>query len=139
LRGGEQMYNHALYFSYWLVNAFVIYLAAKIFPNSVVLGTWKFSSVEAAIYSSFWLTILIWTTWDFVFSKVKKVNFNGNLLSIFYFWMMNGLSVWLVARFSQYTGLGIDSWLWAAILGGIAYIFQRFTWGLVTRNQLGKI
>lgn len=133
------MYNHALYFSYWFVNALVFYFAAKVFPESVVLGTWKFSSLEAAIYSSFWLTVLIWTTWDFVFSRVKKVSFNGNWISIFYFWLMNGLSVWLVARFSQYTGLGISNWLWAAILGGVAYVFQRFAWGLVTRNQLGKI
>ena len=133
------MYNHALYFSYWLVNALVFYFSAKIFPKSIVLGTWKFSSMEAAIYSSFWLTVLIWTTWDFVFSKVRKVSFNGNLLSMFYFWLMNGLSVWLIARFSQYTGLGINNWPWAGILGGIAYIFQRFTWGLITRNQLGKI
>ena len=126
------MYNHILYFAYWLVNSLVLYVFSIVYPNSVVLGNWRFSPVEASIYSGFWVTFFIWVLWDFAIAK--NVKFDSALVTFGYFGLSNFFSFWLVARFSQYAGLGIAHYGWAILVGLTAYIFQRIAW----RSIVGK-
>lgn len=128
------MYNHILYLSYWLINTLLLYILYSIFPENIVLGTWKFTSLEAAIYSSFWVTFVVWTAWDFIYSRQSKFVLEGGLITNLYFWAINTMGVWIVARFPGFTGMGISSFAWAFVIGGIFNIFQRIILGLI----LGK-
>src|SRR3972149_1067978 len=98
------MYNHFLYFSYWILNSLVLYLFFLVFGDSVVLGNWRFGALESAIYSGFWVTFLLWTFWDFALAK--GVKFDNWLTTLGYFWLVNTFSFWLTSRFSQYAGFG---------------------------------
>ncbi|HJX01703.1 MAG TPA: hypothetical protein VJ348_00840 [Candidatus Humimicrobiaceae bacterium] len=128
------MYNHVLYLSYWIINFIIIFLVSKIFPGNVVLGTWRFTGVEAAIYSSFWLTFFIWVVWDFMIAK--GFDFSVDSLSWIYFFVINAAGIWMVARFAWLLGMGISSFVWAIIIGILVTVAQRLTWGIVTRRQL---
>lgn len=126
------MYNHLLYFCYWLINAAVLYVFALLFQGNVVLGNWRFSPVESAIYAGFWVTFFIWVLWDFAIAK--GVKFDSSAVTLGYFWIGNAFSLWIVARFSQYAGLGVSSYFWVLVVGLVAYILQR----LVRRMVVGK-
>lgn len=123
------MYNHLLYLLYWAVNFLVILGLGQIFPADIVLGNYKFTAVEAAIYSGFWVTMLVWSIWDFVYVRGVKVDrVSGAFL---FFFLFNSLAFWLVARFSHLVGLGISGFYWALVLGFTANILQRFVWRLL--------
>ncbi len=126
------MYNHLLYFSYWLFNSVVLYVMSLLFPGGVVLGNWRFSPIEAAIYAGFCVTFFIWVLWDFAISK--GVEFDTKIVNFGYFWSANIFAFWVVSRFSQYAGLGISNYYWALILAFVAYFVQRVVWKLVVKK-----
>ena len=128
------MYNHKLYLGFWFINFTVIFLFGWAFPLDIVLGNWKFTALEAAIYSSFWLTVLIWTAWDFIFSR--GVKYQTGLVTWIYFFLINTLGVWIIARFAHLLALGLTSWVGAVLIGSVAVIGQKIIWGLVTRREL---
>jgi hypothetical protein len=123
------MYNHLLYFTYWLFNSVVLYVFGLIFPTNVVLGNWRFSPIEAAIYAGFWVTFFVWVLWDFAIAK--GIKFDTGIVTLGYFWSANIFAFWIVSRFSQYAGLGITSYLWALAIGIVAYVTQRLAWSLI--------
>lgn len=126
------MYNHILYFTYWLVNTFVLYVFGLLYPSQVVLGNWRFSPMEAAIYAGFWVTFFVWSFWDL--AMAKGVRFDSSVVTLGYFWSVNIFAFWVVSRFSQYAGFGISNYLWAFTVGLAAYGLQR----LVRRVIVGK-
>lgn len=129
------MYNHILYLFFWLVSFFVFYLTHLLFPENFVLGNWKFTVLEAGIYSSFWLVVFLWVVWDFLVSR--GVKFEQNLVSFIYFWAVNAVGIWLVAKLSQILGLGITGYPWAVGVGFVVNLVQRLVWKFVTKRNLG--
>lgn len=128
------MYNHLLFLLYWLVNTFVIYVMGLAFPDALVLGNARLFEIEAAVYSAFWLTFFVWCMWDFIF--IRGVKLEPAPLGFLYFFVVNALGVWLVSRYSQYTGLGIVHYGWALLLGLVTDSLQRFVWKyVVERNK----
>ena len=122
------MYEHLLFLLYWLLNSLTLYLLGLIFPSEVVLGNWRLVPFEAAIYAGFWLTFFVWSMWDFVLvHKVKLEPFSFRFL---FFFFVNSLGIWLISRYSQYTGLGITSFGWAFFLGAVACLLQSAFWEL---------
>ena len=128
------MYNHILFISYWVVNSFLLYLASRVLPESYALGTWKFTQFEAAIYAGFWLTFFVWSMWDFILTKGLKLT--DGLSTILYFWGVNSLGIWLVARFSQITGFGISAFYWALYLGLVTDLVQRIARNIVVNPKI---
>lgn len=127
------MYNHILYLSYWFVNSLIFWIASKLFSRSITLGTWRFSSLEAAVYAGFWLTFFIWAMWDFIL--VRGVKSERGVGSSLYFWCTNTFGIWLVARFAYLTGLGISSFFWAIFLGLVTWVFQKMAWRFVVKPK----
>ena len=125
------MYNHLLYFSYWLVNSFAISLFNYLFPNNFVLGNWKLTALEASLYSGFWLTFVVWIFWDFLMAKKYEL---GKFKSFIWFWLANTIGVWIVAHMSGFTGFGIESFYLSFILGFFANILQRLIRKVVTKT-----
>jgi len=130
------MYNHILYLFYWIVSFTVFYLTHWIFPEDFVLGNWKFSDLEAAIYSSFWLVVFVWVVWDFLISRGVKLK--DNLGTWLYFWAVNAVGIWLVAKLSRILGLGIRGYLWAIGVAFFVNLAQRIVWKFVTKRNLGN-
>ena len=128
------MYNHILYFSYWLVNFVVILAISFLFPQDVVLGTWRFTAIEGAIYTSFWLTFWVWLVWDFLY--FRGVRFEKSFSTWVYFFAVNTVGIWIIARVSNTVGMGISWWGWALILGFFANWMQRVAFGFITKRQL---
>jgi hypothetical protein len=130
------MYNHVLYLSYWVANVLVIYLMSLIFPDNIVLGNFRFNSVESAVYAGFWATVLFWAMWDFV--HVRNIKLDRVSGRLWVFWAFNFISFWLVSRFSHIAGFGISSFWWALFVGFFAHLVQRFAWILVVGRSLGR-
>jgi len=129
------MYNHVLYLFYWLVSFVVFYLTYWLFPQDFVLGNWKFTALEAGIYSSFWLVVFVWVVWDFLVSK--GVKFKENLGTYLCFWAVNAVGILFVSKFSRILGLGIKSYLWAIGVAFVVNLAQRIVWKFVTKRNLG--
>jgi hypothetical protein len=127
------VYNHLLYFSYWLTNFLVLYIFGRAFPLDVVLGNWRFGGVEAAAYGSFWVTFFVWVLWDF--AMAKGVNLDSPIVNLGYFWSANFFAFWIVARFSQYAGVGITNYGWAMLLALGTYLAQRLAWKLIVKKK----
>jgi len=130
----RELYNHILYFTYWLVSFVVFYVLHLVFPESVVLGNWRFSAIEAAIYSSFWLTFFIWIIWDYLMAR--NTNLKSGVSVWLYFAAVNTVGIWIIARLPHFLGLGIASWFWALVLGILANWLQRIVFGIITKREV---
>ncbi len=126
------MYNHILYLLYWTLNSLIIYLFGSLFPDFVVLGNYRFTGVESAIYAGFWVTVFFWAMWDFLL--VKGVVMSKLTGAFWVFFSMNFVSVWLVSRFSHIAGMGLTSFLWAFLIAFISNLAQKAVWKLVTKE-----
>jgi hypothetical protein len=109
------MSEHFVFLLSWLVTSLFLYLAHFFFGSSVVLGTYKLGIVDALIYAGFWLTFLNWAIKDMVI--VRGIHPDSRFGSLVFYILVGSLSVWIVARFAPYTGLGIVSYRWALLLG----------------------
>ena len=131
----SEMYEHLLFLLYWSLNSLALYFLGLLFPGSVVLGTWRLTAAETAIYAGFWLTFFVWTMWEYVlFRKVKLEPFT---LRFLFFLVVNSLGIWLVSRYAGYTGLGITSFWWAFALGAVTNLLQVVVWKLLGEKLKG--
>ena len=126
------MYNHVLYFLYWLINSLVLYLFHLGIPSNIVLGNYRFGPFESTIYAGFWVTFFIWVLWDFAIAKNLK--FDSKLVKFGYFWLVNAFSFWLVARFSHIAGFGITNFYWVFAIGLVTFLLQSLVWRLVVKK-----
>lgn len=118
------MYNHLLYILYWAINTLIIKLAFILFPYGVVLGTYRLNPTEAAIYSGFWVTFIIWTAWDFAIAR--QISLEKPVKSFIYFLLVNIFAIWTVARFAPLSGMGITTFWWAIAIGIVISILHKF-------------
>ena len=129
------MYDHILFLLYWLLDSLLLYLLGYIFPSEVVLGNFRLTPFEASIYAGFWLTFFVWTMWEYVLvRKVKLESFN---LRIIFFFFVNSLGIWIISQYGKYTGLGIASFWWVLVLGGVMDLFQGVAWNLFGKRLKG--
>lgn len=125
--------NRLLYIFFWPL---LLFLAASIFTIDVVLGTYRFSTFEAAVYSGFWITFLAWIVWDFV--KARGISLNNKVLAVVVLWLANSAAVWIVARFAHLTGLGISSYRWALLFGLVVALAQGTFWANAKKAKKRK-
>lgn len=118
-----------MYFAYWMINSFILYLASMLIPDNVVLGNWRFNSIESSIYAGFWLTFLIWVCWDFAIAR--KFNLKNKTATFVFFLLVNAISIWVVSRFSGITGFEIVNYQWILAIGFVATFLQKIPWKFV--------
>lgn len=124
------MYNHLMYFAYWVINSFVLYAASWLIPDkNVTLGNWRFNSIESALYAGFWMTFLIWVAWDF--AMARKFSLNKKIVAFLFFLCINFMSIWVVSRFSSITGFELKNYLWGVAIGFIITLLQKVPWRFV--------
>lgn len=116
------MYNHLLYLAYWGVNAVVFWGLGRMYPEAVLLGVNKFGAMEAAVYSGFWLTFVVWVLWDFVLAQGG--NFGSGWAAYTYFFAANAVGVGVVTVFGGVTGTRVVSVLGVVMVGAVANMLQ---------------
>jgi hypothetical protein len=113
-------------FVVWFIAHLVIFfLANKLFPQAVVLGTNIFSMWEALLYSMIVFTLI---TVGFIpvvemISSSAKRTMSAMDWMVTYF-VINTVAIWLVARFAEQLGMGISSWVVAVVLALIVDAVQ---------------
>ena len=128
--------DHILYLGWWLVTSIVLYIISTVSSGNVVLGTFKYTIGEAAVYAGFWATFLVWLFWDF--AQARGWNLKGTFQTFVFFWILNIAAIWLVARFAPITGVGITSYVWAIIVAFVVDLAQTAVWTSFSRSSLSK-
>lgn len=106
----------------WLANSLLIYLAATVYPSNFALGTAFVPTGIAPLAAGLVLTLICKVGKGLV--KSLGVELKGRYSKFLYYWLVNSIGIWVVARFSTYTGLGISAYYWAVGLGFVASILQ---------------
>jgi len=111
----------------------VIYLVKWLWPESLVLGSWRFAEIESAIYVGFWMTFLVWLIWDFAQARGFKMD-NWSTTWLF-FGIVNCATVWAVTRFGFYLGLEISQISWMLVIGLSVTLLQRLVLTLMVERR----
>jgi hypothetical protein len=117
------MSNHVLYFSYWAINVVVLLVLSVFSGSNVLLGSMRLTMIEATVYAGFWLTVVVWGFWDLAIARGMKLANESK--AYYYFLVVNLIGVWLVSRFSNWTGLFVESFSWALLLSVMINAGQR--------------
>jgi hypothetical protein len=109
----------------WIVNGLVISLANMIFPQQIVLGTMSLSRMMALVLSS---GVLAWLA-TITMPLFTEVEIRKQMVLAPQHWMagylvINAISVWVVARFADALGLGIESWMYVLGLAVVLDVTQ---------------
>ena len=109
----------------WLVNSLVIWLANLLFPQLVVLGTVHIPKLWVFFHATGTLALINTFAVPFVrlYENKQSQMLDSKSWMILYF-IINFVSLWVIARFAEQLGLGLRSWLVALGLALILDIFQ---------------
>lgn len=118
---------------FFLANCVVIYIANRLFPSNVVLGTYFHTLPMALVYSMTVLTIMTTGAAPVIefFLKMTKAELTELFWTVLYF-VLNFVVVWAVARLAVYLGLGVSSWRVVAVLAIILALCQRIVVEAIT-------
>lgn len=107
----------------WLINSLIIWAANALYPGNIVLGNANISLTAGVIISGFLVTLLCKLV-KILFVKFVHIKKTSRWVMFIFYWLVNSVIVWLVARLAPYTGLGISSFYWAFGLGFALNFFQ---------------
>ncbi len=127
-----------LFLSFWVmlvVNVLVIFLAHLLFPMGVVLGTHSLSMSWALILSMSLLSLLcVWGMQCVAYHEWRRgKEYSPKDWMVMYF-VLDVVSVWVIARFASHLGFGIAHW-WVALLLGVVLDFVQG----ISMMGLGKV
>lgn len=120
---------------FFIANAIVFYLANRLFPTQLVLGTHLLTPFAALMYANFVFTLLlvgatpvIEAVAEQTQTKLKDMHWMG------LYFVINTAALWFVARFAEQLGLGIASWLVAVLVAIVLDFVQGMVVKVVTDN-----
>lgn len=111
---------------FWLVNSLVFYFAPLVLVGLVVTGNSRLTPFMASLISGFLLT-LAEAIAEPAFKHLKvqlKQEWQWSLAYLF----INVITVWLIARYADLTGVGVASAWVAVLLGLILNLAQWLVW-----------
>ena len=113
------------YFILFVVNSLVVYLANLWFPQNVVLGTQALTPLSALLLSMGVLSLINTLATPFMnqYEKGRKKSLAPKDWMLAYFGL-NFVSLWLITRAAEQLGLGITSWVIAAVLAVVLDLAQ---------------
>lgn len=116
------------------VSSAVVYAASLLFPTEVVLGTYSISTVWALIHSMSLLallhTLMVPVIREYENSQGRMFTDRDWLVTYF---VLNFAGLWVLSRFADELGLGLNSWLVALMLAVIVNIGQAGVMLLVSK------
>jgi uncharacterized membrane protein YvlD (DUF360 family) len=114
------------FFSLWLINSLLVFLANLFFPNSYVLGSHIISPVASVFFAGFIWTLLTWIAQP-VLRKCKiKITKRAKVWLVYF--GANFVALWLTGHLAPYSGLGILNFCWVIGLALVANSAQYLIW-----------
>ncbi|OGM10870.1 hypothetical protein A2W13_00230 [Candidatus Woesebacteria bacterium RBG_16_36_11] len=128
------MKKYIPFFTFWILNSLILFIFSVIFPNNIVFGNDVLSGVFAAFWTGFILTFLSWLAKPIL----AKFNFklSGDRNRMLFYFVLNIILIWILARIPNFTGFGITRFTWAIILGLILELAEAGSWKLLKKNNL---
>ncbi len=109
------------FISFWVLDSLLLYLATVVYPAAYTLGTYRLSTLWAAIVAGFIWTALVWFSEPIVAMVKIKVS---DKMKMFFYLFANFVALWLVARIAPYSGFGVASFVWVFLLALVANFAQ---------------
>ena len=108
-----------------VINAVVLYAATVVVPQQVVLGNHVVTPPVAAVMAAVVLAFMIVGSLPLLesASELFKFRLKDSHQIVIYF-VLNVLAIWLIARFAELIGLGLQSWVVAVGLGFVLNLVQ---------------
>jgi uncharacterized membrane protein YvlD (DUF360 family) len=67
---------------------------------------------------------------------IFKIKLSGTSNNFFFYFAVNTILIWLLARVPNFTGFGISRFTWAIILGLILNLIQWRSWEILKAQKL---
>lgn len=128
--------NAVTILSFWVTNSIFFYIAFLILPNLLVLGNNIRSPVIASMLGGFLLTIFLALVPILLDLFRIKINTENNMIIAYL--VVNIVGIWVIARFADFTGLGISSFWVAVLLGTIMVFLQGPVWKMSSKQKVKK-
>ncbi|MFC1625673.1 hypothetical protein ACFL1Q_01380 [Patescibacteria group bacterium] len=106
----------------WALNTLLILAFVSYYPTSYVLGNAVIPPVSAGIFAGFLLTLFCRLSKPFV--KKLSTKAKGRVMMFVFYWLVNSVGIWIIARLSVISGFGIASFYKALILGAVVSLGQ---------------
>lgn len=122
----------------YVVNALVIGVANVLVPQHVVLGTMSLTPIKALLLSTGVLACIA----SFAIPIVRVIEHKrGKMFTtkdwmLFYF-LLNFVGVWVVARASKELGMGVSSWVVVLVLALVLDATQGAVMMFVEKRKMG--
>ena len=116
------------FISFWLLDSLLLYLATVVYPAAYTLGTFRLSTLWAAILAGFIWTVLVFFSEPIV--AIVKLKVPDTMKLVFYLFV-NFVALWLVARIAFFSGFGVASFVWVFVLALVANFVQYFVMKVV--------
>ncbi|KKQ98798.1 MAG: hypothetical protein UT24_C0001G0079 [Candidatus Woesebacteria bacterium GW2011_GWB1_39_12] len=120
------MKRYQQFLLFWLVNSAILFLANLFFPQAVTLGNSILAMYQAVILSGFYWSLIIWYLEPVL--KDMQVPQKDNTSMMLAYLSVNFATVWLLARMSFLTGVGIASFVYALGIAVVANFAQYMVW-----------
>ena len=125
------------FFTMWLVNAVLLWLANMLFPANYVLGSMTMSVWSGTIVTALLWTVLIWLTQPL--ANKLKIKLKGAMQMMLAYLVSNFVVLWLLSRFGPAIGFGVSGWMWVLALAIVANIVQYLNWMVLAKYKLAKM
>ena len=109
------------FLTFWALDSLLLYVATLVYPTVYTLGTFRLSTLWAAIVAGFIWTVLVWFSEPIV--AIVKLKVPKSMTMAFYLFA-NFVALWLTARIAPYSGFGVASFVWVFLLALIANFAQ---------------
>jgi hypothetical protein len=118
-----------LFIGFLAVNCLLVYLANQLLPDNFVLGNARLNPLAAAGVSGLLITVLIvvGVVVKAVGNKMNKT-LEAVVPTLVYFWVVNFVAFWAVARMAEVSGLGVSKFTYAAGWAVVADVAQWGVW-----------
>jgi len=107
---------------FWATNSTLILAASWAYPRDFVLGSVYIPKTVAVLFSGFLLTFICKISRPAVSRFYKDLS--GRYKMFVFYFLVNTLGLWLIARIAPISGLGISAYYWAIGFGFVASLIQ---------------
>ena len=127
------MKRYQKFLVFWIINSLTLYLSNIFFPNALAIGNSILVPYQSIVLSGFIWSAVLWYT-EVVLKDMEIPTKSNSSMMLAYF-AVNFSTVWLMARFSFITGLGVANFLYAAGIALVANLVQYFAWQYMDKKK----
>jgi len=127
------MKRYQKFLVFWIINSLTLYLSNIFFPNALAIGNSILVPYQSIVLSGFIWSAVLWYT-EVVLKDMEIPTKSNSSMMLAYF-AVNFSTVWLMARFSFITGLGVANFLYVAGIALVANLVQYFAWQYMDKKK----